>query len=352
MWHQVLHNLAATVWTGMVMASAEHSDHQTMLLMVPKPATPIPPSPSLHVYFLLSGEQPKSPSLPANRPCPQRSSCMSPSPPPWLLLYRCRGEHLHSGATTTEDRPLFIHTHGPMDTGSLRTQAISHSSFYPKAWQRTLSKYMNQWTSRTERKAWKTKGEEHKQQLIGSELLILSEPGGKSKTKQWTLPWQGSVAPTRRAESCDCGVIKIQGNSAVPSRRQSGWRAPGLKQAWARDSHSRLEEKSSEGHRDCGVRGQSDPSTAPPLRQTQSHLFNERQWPTCRPWTLTQMRLRNTSCMSAGWLSWTVTRTMRNTRSSTGVPLLSWGQPCTAESQEASAFTCGEDGKDGVTSSS
>ena len=55
----------------MVMASAEHSDHQTMLLMVPKPATPVPPSPSLHVYFLLSGEQPTSPSLPANRPCPQ-----------------------------------------------------------------------------------------------------------------------------------------------------------------------------------------------------------------------------------------------------------------------------------------
>lgn len=43
--------------------------------------------------------------------------------------------------------------------------------------------------------------------------------------------------------------------------------------------------------------------------------------------------------MSAGWLSWTVTRTIRNTRSSAGVPLLSWGQLCTAESHEASAFT-------------
>ena len=141
--HQVLHNLAATVWTGMVMASAEHSDHQTMLLMVPKPATPVPPSPSLHVYFLLSGEQPTSPSLPANRPCPQWSSSMAPPLLPDCSR-RCPGEHLHSGATTTEDRPLFVHSHGPMDAGSLRTQAISHSSFYPKAWQRTLSKYMNQ----------------------------------------------------------------------------------------------------------------------------------------------------------------------------------------------------------------
>lgn len=45
--------------------------------------------------------------------------------------------------------------------------------------------------------------------------------------------------------------------------------------------------------------------------------------------------------MLAGWLSCTVTRTIRNTRSLAAVPLLSCGQPCTAESHEASTLACG-----------
>lgn len=64
-----------------------------------------------------------------------------------------------------------------------------------------------------------------------------------------------------------------------------------------------------------------------------------------KPWrpglTLTQILFLSTSCMSAGWLSWTTTRTVRYTRcSGHAPPRLSWGHSWTVESHDASAFTC------------
>lgn len=71
--------------------------------------------------------------------------------------------------------------------------------------------------------------------------------------------------------------------------------------------------KASEGPRACGVRGQSDVSTAPPLCQTQSHFFNEHQGPTCRQNINTNAFAQYQ--LHVGWMAeLTVTRTMRNTR--------------------------------------
>lgn len=64
-----------------------------------------------------------------------------------------------------------------------------------------------------------------------------------------------------------------------------------------------------------------------------------------KPWrpgfTLTQILFLRTSCMSAGWLSCTTTRTVRYTRcSGHAPPRLSWGLSWTVESHDASALTC------------
>ena len=132
-----------------------------MLLVVPKPAMPFPPSPSLHVHFLLSGEQPTCPSLPANRSCPQQSGSKSPPlrSPPRLLPHLCPGEHLQGHASTTEDRPLFTHSRA---SGHGLFKGAGYFSFiFPP--QSSAEDSPNIWTSRKERKAWKTKGEEHRQ---------------------------------------------------------------------------------------------------------------------------------------------------------------------------------------------
>lgn len=66
-----------------------------------------------------------SPPLPANCPCP----------PPSSLTALAAPEHLHSGAPPVQ--PVYTLA-GQWLQALSRTQAISHSSFYPKAWQRTL----------------------------------------------------------------------------------------------------------------------------------------------------------------------------------------------------------------------
>lgn len=202
------------------MASTEHSDHQTMLLVVPKPATPLPPSPSLHVYFLLSGEQPTSP-LPANRSCPQPSGSKSPPlrSPPRLLSHLCPGEHLQGGDATTEDRPLFTHSrasgHGLFkDTGYF-------SFIFPP--QSSAEDSLQIHESVNQRKGKRGKPRVRSADNSSSAASFsFHQTQMESQRQNSELCLDRALWHPQEGLSCDCGVIKIQGNNAVPSRRRSG----------------------------------------------------------------------------------------------------------------------------------
>ena len=180
-WHQVLHNLSAAVWAGMVTASAEHSDHQTALLVVPEPDRPSLPH---HLCRCISSSPGSSQwVLLCLLSTPVRSRA-APSPLLSEALPDCsRTSALASTCRATpppQKTGPCSHTHGPVDTGSLRVQAISHSSFHPKALQKTLQIH-----EPAEKKGKHGKPRMRStDKLVGSELLISSDPDGKSKTKQ------------------------------------------------------------------------------------------------------------------------------------------------------------------------
>lgn len=201
---------------------------------LPRPCHPHHPC----TYFLLSTEQPTAPSLSAKN----QLTCylLSELSPDVLSLnspFRtcplpARGEHPHQGTVTGEESHLFIHGHMPTDTGSLRTETITCSSFTPKPDKSPRPKFMNQPIQRDdwkERKVWKAKGKKHKQRFPAVNLLILEDPDEKSKTANF--PSTRLCGTWQRAVSCAYTIIKVQCNDLLLARRKPGWHALEWKQA-------------------------------------------------------------------------------------------------------------------------
>lgn len=110
-------------------------------------------------------------------PQPELSLPHLPSPSTW---WAPTSGHSHRRG----ESPVYIHGHMPTDTGSLRTETITYSSFTPKPDKSPCPKFMNQPIQRDdwkERKVWKAKGKKHKQRLRASEPSHLRGPRWKVK---------------------------------------------------------------------------------------------------------------------------------------------------------------------------
>lgn len=192
------------------MASAEYSDHQTMLLMVPKPAFPFLPH-HLCTCISSSGEQPASPPLPANRPVPLPSSLTALAPLP------C--EHLHGGVTT-EDRPVY--THSGQWTEALSGRRLFLIIFLPQSLAED-SLQIQQISEPAERKGKHGKSRVRSTNSSSSAVNFSSYQNQMERQdKTVSIALTGlHGAPKQELRAVTAGVRKMQG-SAVPSRRRSG----------------------------------------------------------------------------------------------------------------------------------